>query len=43
MKYLKYEKLDTKLEDKLEKIIPCMYNEIDYKFYSNKCNIINLT
>ena len=37
MKYAKYEKLDTKLEDKLQKNNECMYKKRDYNFYSNKC------
>ena len=37
MKYAKYEKLDTKLEDKLQKNNECMYKKRDYKLYSNKC------
>ena len=42
MKYTKYEKLDTKLEDKIQKIIiVCIKKEI-INFHSNKCVNHNL-
>ena len=37
MKYAIYEKIDTELEDKLEKNNKCIYSKRNYNFHSNKC------
>lgn len=38
MKYAPYDKLDTELEEEIQKNNKCMYRKRDYNFHSNKCN-----